>query len=101
LLDDQQREDADLRGAVLQALALDSLVPSTVDTDVADGWVTLTGTASWQSQRAEAQTVAGNIGSVVGVTDDIGLVPSERLAPDVEQSISNALQRRSARVGPR
>jgi hypothetical protein len=31
LMGDQRREDADLRGDVLQALILDSLVPTTVD----------------------------------------------------------------------
>jgi len=43
LLDEYRREDADLRGDVLQALMLDSLVPTTVDAKVDDGFVTLTG----------------------------------------------------------
>src|SRR4051794_19306164 len=43
LLTDYGREDADVRGAVLQALMLDSLVPPTVDARVDDGWVTLSG----------------------------------------------------------
>jgi len=43
ILDAQRRDDADLRGAVLQALMLDSLVPSTIDARVDEGWVTLTG----------------------------------------------------------
>lgn len=67
LLDEGRREDADLRGAVLQALVLNGLVPSTIDANVTDGWVTLTGTANWQYQRDEAQRVAGNIGGVVGL----------------------------------
>src|SRR4051812_44180548 len=37
LMDDRNREDADLRGDVLQALMLDSLVPTTVDVSVNDG----------------------------------------------------------------
>ncbi len=41
LLNDDRREDADLRGAVLQALGLDSLVPATVGADVDVGMVTL------------------------------------------------------------
>jgi osmotically-inducible protein OsmY len=51
ILDGQRRDDADLRGAVLQALTLDSLVPSTIDARVDEGWVTLTGTANWQFER--------------------------------------------------
>ena len=42
LLNDQRRSDAELRGDVLQALMLDSLVPTTVDAKVEDGFVTLT-----------------------------------------------------------
>ncbi|GAA3099979.1 osmotically-inducible protein OsmY [Kribbella aluminosa] len=92
-----QRDDADLRGAVLQALVLDSGVPSTVDVKIVDSWATLSGTASWQHQRAEAETVVSRMESVKGVTNDIQLVPTEPIAPDVRQSIVDALQR-NARV---
>src|SRR6266508_215399 len=40
ILTEQRREDAELRGDVLQALMLDMLVPSTVDATVKDGFVT-------------------------------------------------------------
>jgi osmotically-inducible protein OsmY len=43
LMNDERREDAELRGDVLQALMLDSLVPKTVDAKVDDGFVTLSG----------------------------------------------------------
>lgn len=48
LLDTDRRSDADLRGAVLQALMLDSLVPSTIDARAKDGTVTLTGLGALQ-----------------------------------------------------
>src|SRR5579862_1380190 len=48
ILTSAQRDDAELRGDVLQALMLDSLVPSTIDAKVKDGVVTLTGKANWQ-----------------------------------------------------
>src|SRR5690242_12731377 len=48
IMNQDRRDDADLRGAVLQALMLDSLVPKTIDAKVDDGEVTLTGTANWQ-----------------------------------------------------
>ena len=61
ILNQDRRDDADLRGDVLQALMLDGLVPSTIDAKVDDGVVTLTGTANWQFQRDEAEFVASNI----------------------------------------
>src|SRR5882762_7522352 len=61
LMNDDKRADAEVRGDVLQALMLDSLVPKTVDAKVADGFVTLTGSANWQYQRDEAEFVASNI----------------------------------------
>ncbi|HVN61360.1 MAG TPA: BON domain-containing protein [Gaiellaceae bacterium] len=47
LMNDSKREDAELRGDVLQALMLDSFVPATVDAKVDDGFVTLKGKADW------------------------------------------------------
>jgi osmotically-inducible protein OsmY len=96
-LDAATRDDADLRGAVLQALVLNSGVPSTIDAKVADSWVTLSGTASWQHQRDEAVSVVSKMEAVKGVTNDIQLVTTEPIAPDVKQSIVDALQR-NARV---
>src|SRR6266576_3516137 len=61
LMGESKRLDADLRGAVLQALMLDGTVPPTVDARVTDGVVTLTGTADLQNQREEAELVAGNV----------------------------------------
>ena len=61
LLDGYARDDADVRGAVLQALMLDSLVPTTIDAAVSDGIVTLKGSAPYNYQRDEAEFVAGNV----------------------------------------
>ena len=55
LLDDSKRDDAELRGDVLQALMLDSLIPTTIDARARNGFVTLSGTADWQYQRDEAE----------------------------------------------
>jgi osmotically-inducible protein OsmY len=96
LMEDDRRDDADLRGDVLQALMLDSLVPSTVDVHVDDGFVTLTGTASWQYQRDEAELVASNIVGTLDVLDDIAL---EYPTPDrgsVKESIKKAFKRNAA-----
>src|SRR4029077_12053422 len=43
LMTDNARNDADIRGDVLQALMLDTIVPDTIDAKVNDGEVALTG----------------------------------------------------------
>jgi osmotically-inducible protein OsmY len=96
LMDDQQREDADLRSDVLQALMLDSLVPATVDAKVEDGFVTLTGTADWQYQRDEAEFVASNIVGTLDVFDEIELTYPTPDAGDVQESIKKAFKRNAA-----
>jgi osmotically-inducible protein OsmY len=93
---DDCREDADLRSDVLQALALDNLVPATVDARVNDGFVTLVGTARWQHQREEAEFVAGNVLGVTGVDDAIDLVDPGPTADNVRESIKEAFQRHAA-----
>jgi osmotically-inducible protein OsmY len=93
ILTKHQRSDADLRGAVLQALTLDTLVPSTIDVRVNDGIVALTGKANWHYERYEAETVAGNVPGVKGVVDEVDLVSPGPTADDVEQSIKKAMDR--------
>ena len=93
LMNKSQKVDAELRGDLLQALMLDSLVPSTVDAKVADGFVTLTGTADWQFQREEAEHVAGNVMGVVGVFDEIDLTIPTPDPGEVKHSIKKAFER--------
>lgn len=93
ILNEQRREDAEVRGDVLQALMLDSLVPETVEANVKDGFVSLTGTASWQYQREEAAFIAGNVLGVLGVDNDIYLENAGPYAGDVKDSIKKALER--------
>ena len=96
LMNDDKRADADLRGDVLQALMLDSLVPSTVDAKVDDGFVTLTGSANWQYQRDEAELVASNIVGALDVYDEIELVYPTPDRGDVKESIKKAFKRNAA-----
>jgi osmotically-inducible protein OsmY len=96
LMNDERRADADLRGDVLQALMLDSLVPATVDAKVDDGFVTLTGTADWQYQRDEADFVASNIVGTLDVFNEIELTHPTPSAGDVEESIRKAFKRNAA-----
>ena len=93
ILNENRRDDADLRGAVLQALVLDSVVPDTIDAEVQDGLVTLTGTATWQFERDEAEFIATNVLGVTAVDDEIVLVAPTPTAGDVKHSIKKALER--------
>jgi osmotically-inducible protein OsmY len=93
ILDNDKRDDADLRGAVLQALVLDATVPATVDAKVYDGVVTLTGTTEWQYQRDEAEFVAGNVQGVMAIVNEISLATPEPYAGDVKESIQKAFER--------
>src|ERR1700741_4259656 len=83
IMNQDRRDDADLRGAVLQALTLDTLVPGTIDAKADDGRITLTGTANWQYQRDEAEFLATNILGVMSVNDEIDLVQPPPTAGDV------------------
>ncbi len=96
LMSDEKRADAELRGDVLQALMLDSLVPTTVDAKVEDGFVTLTGTANWQYQRDEADFVASNIVGTLDVFNEIELEHPTPRAGDVQESITKAFKRNAA-----
>jgi osmotically-inducible protein OsmY len=96
LLGDKRRADADIRGDVLQALVLDSLVPGTVDAKVADGSVTLTGQVTWQYQRDEAEFVASNIVGALDVYDEIALDYPTPSSGDVKDSIKKAFKRNAA-----
>ena len=93
IVDEHGRQDVDLRGAVLQAMALDCLIPKTVDAQADRGVLTLTGTAAWQYQREEAEFVAGNVPGVAAVDNRIALTALQPKAGDVKQSIERAFQR--------
>jgi osmotically-inducible protein OsmY len=93
LMTDSRRGDADLRADVLQSLALDSLVPATIDAEVDDGFVTLTGKAEWQYQRDEAESVAANVAGVIDVEDDVELIGPPPNAGDVQDDIKRAFKR--------
>ena len=93
LLTHERREDADLRGDVLEALMLDAQVPTSVDAQVGDGCVVLDGEVDWQYQRDEAERVTGNVPGVVHVVNRILLSDTTHVADDVERKIRKAFLR--------
>jgi osmotically-inducible protein OsmY len=93
LLDEERRDDAELRGDVLQAFMLDAFVPGSVDATAKDGFVTLTGSADSQYQRDEAEFLAGNVIGVTGVQDDVYLTEPTTNPAGVQHSIKKALER--------
>ena len=93
LLDEDRRDDAELRGDVLHALTLNALVPMTVDAHVKDGVVTLDGSVSWQFERDEAEKLVANVPGVTGVRDEIELTGPRPDAPEVRQAIEKAFRR--------
>jgi osmotically-inducible protein OsmY len=93
LMTHDARSDADLRGDVLSALLLDTIIPATVDAKVDDGVVTLTGTAEQQFQRDEAMHVASNVRGVIDARDDIELVGPPPTAGNVDEAIRQAFVR--------
>jgi osmotically-inducible protein OsmY len=91
-LNAQGREDAELRAGVLEALMLDTAVPQSVDVNVEDGLVTLTGTAKWRYQREAAEVVAGSIGGARDVVNEIELLqPTSPDVSEVKERIACAL----------
>jgi osmotically-inducible protein OsmY len=93
ILTGDARDDAELRGSVLQAMMLDSVIPGTIDAQVEDGWVTLTGKTDWKYQRDEAEFVAGNVAGVIGVDDQVVIENLQPNAGDVRESIETAFER--------
>jgi osmotically-inducible protein OsmY len=89
------RPDTDVRGDVLRALRLDSLVPLTVDAKVSDGVVTLTGTVGSEREWQGAAYLAGCVPGVVGILDDLARRPASRSEDDeaAREAVAAALAR--------
>ena len=90
-MDDGKRDDAELRGDVLQALMLDNLIPTTVNARARNGFVTLSGTADWRYQRDEAEVLAASVPGVEALQNHIRLTP----APDTGRRQEGQYAKRS------
>jgi osmotically-inducible protein OsmY len=75
LLNQNRREDAEIRGAALQRLIWDPEIPGDyIDVGVKDGWVTLKGDVDFQYQSDRAFDHAASLCGVTGVTNHIKVV---------------------------
>lgn len=89
--------DALVAQAVAGAIEADDAVPTgRVKATVRHGWVTLTGTATWQFQRAAAEHAAARVTGVKGVANSI-VVECPLSVPELHARIEAAL-RQSAEV---
>jgi osmotically-inducible protein OsmY len=91
-----QTEDREVSTAVLHALMLDSGVPATINARVQNGAVLLSGTATWNWQRDEAERVCAAVAGVLSVTNRVSLIPAPADI-DIQHSIMAAF-RRSGRL---
>lgn len=88
-----ERTDADIAAAAVQALEWDALVPiDKLDVTVSKGWVTLKGEVEWHYEKADAEQVVRRLKGVKGVSNLILVKP--RLKPkEIKEKIEQALVR--------
>jgi osmotically-inducible protein OsmY len=90
---DGKRGDDDIAAAAVSRLAWDMSVPrDTIKVQVEKGWVTLTGTVEWHSQRVAAVAAIRPLMGVVGVSDQVVLSPRVSTS-NISDDIMHALHR--------
>ncbi len=89
------RDDVKLATAANNALTANVTVPDTVEATAYDGDITLTGTVSYGTQRAAAETAVAGLAGVRNVINDIEI--SYDIDPiDVDLHVQEALDRSAA-----
>jgi osmotically-inducible protein OsmY len=79
----------------VERLAWDATLPAdSIRVTVHGGWITLEGKVNWQFQRESAESALKNLHGIVGITNNITLLPRPQ-APMVKQRIEEALRRRA------
>jgi osmotically-inducible protein OsmY len=93
LLSSDERTDADLAAAVLNALKWDAAIPTgKIDVTVSKGWVTLKGEVEFAFQKRDAERAVQRLTGVKGVTNLI-TVTSHVTPSELKQQIEKALVR--------
>ena len=93
LLSSDERTDADIAAAVLNALKWDAAIPTgKIDVTVSKGWVTLKGEVEFAFQKRDAERAVHRLTGVKGVTNLI-TVTSHVSPSELKQQIEKALVR--------
>jgi osmotically-inducible protein OsmY len=94
IMDELAREDAEVRGAALQALEWNAQVPaSAIDVDVDAGRVTLTGHVDWPYQKAAAEDTVASMVGVTAVRNEIEVAGTLLEIGTLADRIGEALRR--------
>jgi osmotically-inducible protein OsmY len=94
LMDDWARDDADIRGAALQALTWNASVPDgKVDVYVDAGHVTLTGVVDWRYEKEAAESTVAMLTGVVGVVNEIEVLAPAQELDVMSDQIERAFER--------
>lgn len=92
---DKKSNDDEIARRALDLLAWNSFVPNdAIQVKVQNGWITLSGKVNWNYQRDAAESAVRKLSGVVGVSNNIALVPTVE-PMDIKQRIMNALKRRA------
>jgi osmotically-inducible protein OsmY len=88
----QEKSDSQIAESVANTLGWHVWVPSHVVATVENGWVTLTGLATWEYQRNAAENAIKYLAGVRGVSNKIDVKP-ELLPSEIKDVIEVALKR--------
>ena len=87
------RDDAKLTTAANNALAANVTVPDNVEATADDGNITLTGTVSYGTERAAAETAVSGLVGVRSVSNDVDISYDVISPVDVDLHVQEALDR--------
>ena len=88
-------DDAEIKSNIIDTLRWDpDLLSYKIDVDVSNGWVTLDGTVEAFWEKIHAETKAESVRGVIGVTNQLAVVPTERITDEqIGKDITDALAR--------
>lgn len=91
-----KRKDPEIAETVVRALTWHVWVPSHIQATVENGWVTLTGSATWGYERSAAEDAVRFLSGVKGVSNEITLKPS--VQPTAVKDVIVKALKRSAEI---
>jgi osmotically-inducible protein OsmY len=94
LMDECAVQDADIRGAALQALHWNAVVPANrLDVKIDTGHAVLTGTVDWRYEKDAAEATVANLLGVVAVRNEIEVVSTVTALDGISGRIEDAFKR--------